>query len=91
MWLVGAQQAADARRAERYRAKAGGADPTMNAALDTLLRQAKDLGVPKDVVERNLKRATDAKQGDYQVTMEARGDGLPRWNTCTAMRGAGMV
>ncbi|GFR51736.1 hypothetical protein Agub_g14110, partial [Astrephomene gubernaculifera] len=57
-------------------AKAGGADPTTNAALDTLLRQAKDLGVPKDVVERNLKRATDSKQGDYQaVTYEAYGPG----------------
>ncbi|KXZ44773.1 hypothetical protein GPECTOR_62g888 [Gonium pectorale] len=57
-------------------AKAGGADTTTNAALDTLLRQAKDLGVPKDVVERNLKRATDAKQGDYQeVTYEAYGPG----------------
>ncbi|GIM09916.1 hypothetical protein Vretimale_13713, partial [Volvox reticuliferus] len=57
-------------------AKAGGADPTTNAALDTLLRQAKELGVPKDVVERNLKRATDSKQGDYQeVTYEAYGPG----------------
>ncbi|PNW86836.1 hypothetical protein CHLRE_02g097550v5 [Chlamydomonas reinhardtii] len=57
-------------------AKAGGADPATNAALDTLLRQAKDLGVPKDIVERNLKRATDAKQGDYQeITYEAYGPG----------------
>ncbi|KAG2500500.1 hypothetical protein HYH03_001278 [Edaphochlamys debaryana] len=57
-------------------AKAGGADPVSNAALDTLLRQAKDLGVPKDVIERNLKRATDAKQGDYQeITYEAYGPG----------------
>lgn len=62
-------------------AKAGGADPATNAALDTLLRQAKDLGVPKDIVERNLKRATDAKQGDYQVGVrggEGEGEGKGR-------------
>lgn len=37
-----------------------------NSKLNDVLKQAKDLGVPKDVIERNIKRASDTKQGDYQ-------------------------
>lgn len=54
--------------------KAGGTDPATNAKLADLLKKAKDLGVPKDIVERNLKRGSDTKQGDYQeITYEAYG------------------
>lgn len=57
-------------------AKAGGADPSSNSALNDVLKQAKDLGVPKDIIERNLKRSTDTKQGDYQeISYEAYGPG----------------
>ena len=42
--------------------KAGGADPGGNVKLDQLMRKARDLGVPKDIIERNIKRATDTKQ-----------------------------
>jgi transcriptional/translational regulatory protein YebC/TACO1 len=46
--------------------KSGGPDPVSNSKLNDLLKQAKVLGVPKDVIDRNIKRASDAKQGDYQ-------------------------
>jgi hypothetical protein len=49
--------------------KAGGPDPVANSKLSDLLKQAKELGVPKDVIERNLKRASDTKQGDFQECM----------------------
>jgi len=51
------------------RVKAGGPDPVANSKLSDLLKQAKELGVPKDVIERNLKKASDAKQGDFQECM----------------------
>jgi transcriptional/translational regulatory protein YebC/TACO1 len=43
----------------------GGADPATNARLAEVLKKAKDVGAPKDLIERNLKRASDAKQADY--------------------------
>lgn len=47
-----------------------------NSKLSDLLRQAKDLGVPKDIIERNIKKASDAKQGDFQECIyEAYGPG----------------
>ena len=49
-----------------HRVKSGGPDPVSNSKLNELLKQAKVLGVPKDVIDRNIKRASDAKQGDYQ-------------------------
>lgn len=33
-----------------------------NAKLSDLLKQAKDLGVPKDLIDRNIKRAADKSQ-----------------------------
>jgi hypothetical protein len=45
--------------------KSGGNDPATNSKLADLIRQAKDLGVPKDIVDRNLKKASDAKQADF--------------------------
>jgi hypothetical protein len=41
------------------RAKAGGADPEVNVALQQVIDQAKKANVPKDIIERNLKRASD--------------------------------
>jgi transcriptional/translational regulatory protein YebC/TACO1 len=56
--------------------KAGGPDPVANSKLADLLKQAKDLGVPKDIIERNIKKASDAKQGDFQECIyEAYGPG----------------
>eukprot|EP00879_Flechtneria_rotunda_P025346 GHRR01026925.1.p1 GENE.GHRR01026925.1~~GHRR01026925.1.p1 ORF type:complete len:223 (+),score=46.46 GHRR01026925.1:320-988(+) len=66
---------ADAKKAKSYGrigkkiiqlVKAGGPDPITNSKLSDLLKQAKDLGVPKDIIERNVKKASDAKQGDFQ-------------------------
>eukprot|EP00197_Chlamydomonas_leiostraca_P013594 CAMPEP_0202859040 /NCGR_PEP_ID=MMETSP1391-20130828/1330_1 /ASSEMBLY_ACC=CAM_ASM_000867 /TAXON_ID=1034604 /ORGANISM="Chlamydomonas leiostraca, Strain SAG 11-49" /LENGTH=269 /DNA_ID=CAMNT_0049538041 /DNA_START=62 /DNA_END=871 /DNA_ORIENTATION=- len=54
--------------------KAGGPDPGSNSKLHDLLKQARELGVPKDIIERNVKRASDKSQADYQeVTYEAYG------------------
>lgn len=56
--------------------KSGGPDPMANSKLGDLLKQAKDLGVPKDIIERNIKKASDAKQGDFQECIyEAYGPG----------------
>lgn len=49
--------------------KAGGPDPVANSKLSDLLKQAKELGVPKDIIDRNIKKASDAKQGDFQECM----------------------
>ena len=68
-WLL--QGKSDAKKAKIYSkvgkkiiqyVKSGGPDPVTNAKLDTLIKQAKDLGVPRDIIDRNIKRATDAKQ-----------------------------
>eukprot|EP00955_Chlamydomonas_euryale_P118727 366557-Chlamydomonas_euryale.AAC.2 len=42
--------------------KSGGPDPVSNAGLDLIMRQAKEAGVPRDIIDRNVKRATDGKQ-----------------------------
>jgi transcriptional/translational regulatory protein YebC/TACO1 len=64
------------KRPQQNSVKAGGADPATNSKLSDLLKQARDLGVPKDVLERNMKRATDAKQADFAETVyEAYGPG----------------
>jgi len=43
----------------------GGADPAGNSRLAEVLKRAKEVGAPKDLIERNLRRASDAKQADY--------------------------
>eukprot|EP00958_Prasinococcus_capsulatus_P017306 scaffold1945_cov395-Prasinococcus_capsulatus_cf.AAC.11 len=54
----------------------GGADPTTNALLDKLLKDAKASNVPRDLIERNLKRGSDKNQADFQeLTYEAYGFG----------------
>ncbi|KAJ9511741.1 hypothetical protein QJQ45_022606 [Haematococcus lacustris] len=56
--------------------KAGGADPSVNIKLADLLRVAKDLGVPREILDRNISRASDKNQADFQeVLYEAYGPG----------------
>ena len=45
-------------------AKDGGADPEMNAALRLAVDKAKSNNMPNDNIDRAIKRATDAGQGD---------------------------
>ena len=46
--------------------KEGGPDPTSNARLRAVIQNAKAVNMPKDNVERAIKRATDKSQGDYK-------------------------
>ncbi|MBR6639203.1 MAG: YebC/PmpR family DNA-binding transcriptional regulator [Muribaculaceae bacterium] len=46
--------------------KAGGADPVMNPRLRVLMQNAKAANMPKDTVERAIKKATDKDAGDYK-------------------------
>ena len=46
--------------------KAGGPDPDMNPRLRVLMQNAKAANMPKDTVERALKKATDKDAGDYK-------------------------
>ena len=56
--------------------KGGGPDPATNASLSALMKQAQQLGVPKDILERNIKKASDAKQSDFtEIFYEAYGPG----------------
>ncbi|KAL0897599.1 hypothetical protein Bca101_081560 [Brassica carinata] len=43
----------------------GGPNPVSNTVLATILERAKDLDVPKDIVERNIKRASEKGQEDF--------------------------
>ncbi|SFC14198.1 DNA-binding regulatory protein, YebC/PmpR family [Alkalibacterium subtropicum] len=45
-------------------AKDGGADPEMNASLRLAVDKAKSNNMPNDNIDRAIKRATDAGQGD---------------------------
>lgn len=42
--------------------KKGGPNPVSNTALASILEKAKELDVPKDIVERNIKRASEKGQ-----------------------------
>jgi len=54
----------------------GGADPVANTQLARVLADASRLSVPRDLIERNIKRATDTSQADYmELTYEAYGAG----------------
>ena len=55
-------------------AKAGGPDPATNPRLRALLQNAKAANMPKDTVERAIKKATDKDAGDYkEITYEGYG------------------
>ena len=47
-------------------AKAGGPDPDTNPRLRALMANAKAANMPKDTVERAIKKATDKDAGDYK-------------------------
>lgn len=47
-------------------AKAGGPDPDTNPRLRQLMQNAKAANMPKDTVERAIKKATDKDVGDYK-------------------------
>ena len=47
-------------------AKAGGPDPAMNPRLRVLMQNAKAANMPKDTVERAIKKATDKDASDYK-------------------------
>ena len=55
-------------------AKAGGPDPDTNPRLRALMQNAKAANMPKDTVERAIKKATEKDAGDYkEITYEGYG------------------
>jgi len=55
-------------------AKAGGPDPECNPRLRVLMQNAKAANMPKDTVERAIKKATDKDASDYkEITYEGYG------------------
>ena len=55
-------------------AKAGGPDPSTNPRLRALMQNAQAANMPKDTVERAIKKATDKDAGDYkEITYEGYG------------------
>ena len=46
--------------------KEGGPDPTSNSRLRAVIQNAKSVNMPKDNVERAIKKASDKSQGDYK-------------------------
>lgn len=46
--------------------KAGGPDPTSNSRLRAVIQNAKAVNMPKDNIERAIKRASDKSQGDFK-------------------------
>ena len=49
--------------------KEGGPDPDTNARLRAVMQNAKAANMPKDNVERAIKRATSKDQGDYKEVL----------------------
>ncbi|PIB36565.1 transcriptional regulator [Reichenbachiella sp. 5M10] len=49
--------------------KEGGPDPDTNSRLRAVMQNAKAANMPKENVERAIKRATDKDQGDYKETL----------------------
>ena len=55
-------------------AKAGGGDPHMNPRLRLLIQNAKAENMPKENVERAIKKATDKDTKDYkEIVYEGKG------------------
>jgi YebC/PmpR family DNA-binding regulatory protein len=65
-------------------AKAGGADPESNTALKTAINNAKAQNMPKDNIEKAIKRATAADATNYdEVSYEGKGPhGSLIWVEC---------
>ncbi|HZW64024.1 MAG TPA: YebC/PmpR family DNA-binding transcriptional regulator [Flavobacteriaceae bacterium] len=49
--------------------KEGGPDPDSNARLRAVIQNAKAVNMPKDNIERAIKRASDKNQGDYKEVL----------------------
>ncbi|UJH66976.1 YebC/PmpR family DNA-binding transcriptional regulator [Allomuricauda sp. SCSIO 65647] len=49
--------------------KEGGPDPDANAKLRAVIQNAKAVNMPKDNIERAIKRASDKSQGDYKEVL----------------------
>jgi len=49
--------------------KEGGPDPNANSKLRAVIQNAKSVNMPKDNIERAIKRATDKNQGDYKEVL----------------------
>ncbi|XP_010526107.1 PREDICTED: probable transcriptional regulatory protein At2g25830 [Tarenaya hassleriana] len=69
--IAGRKGAQDAKKAKLYSrigkevvsaVKKGGPNPVSNTALATILEKAKELDIPKDILERNIKRASEKGQ-----------------------------
>ncbi|CAD5319518.1 unnamed protein product [Arabidopsis thaliana] len=69
--IAGRKGAQDSKKAKLYcrigkevvsAVKKGGPNPVSNTTLATILDKAKELDVPKDIVERNIKRASEKGQ-----------------------------
>lgn len=82
--IKGRKNAQDAKRGKIFQklsreiymaAKNGGADPTSNAALRLVMDKARAENMPKDNVQRAIKKATEAGAGDHydELTFEGYG------------------
>ncbi|WP_353777676.1 YebC/PmpR family DNA-binding transcriptional regulator [Winogradskyella sp. 3972H.M.0a.05] len=49
--------------------KEGGPDPDSNARLRAVIQNAKAVNMPKDNIERAIKRASDKNQGDFKEVL----------------------
>jgi len=49
--------------------KEGGTDPDANSRLRAVIQNAKSVNMPKDNIERAIKRASDKSQGDYKEVL----------------------
>ncbi len=49
--------------------KAGGPDPASNSRLRVLIQNAKAANMPKDNIERAIKKATSKEQADYKIVL----------------------
>ena len=56
--------------------KQGGADPKANPKLKIAIQKAKEINLPNDNIERNIKKASSADQADFtEMTYELYGHG----------------
>ncbi|XP_024168373.1 probable transcriptional regulatory protein At2g25830 isoform X1 [Rosa chinensis] len=72
--IAGRKGAKDAKKAKLYSKigkelvsalKKGGPNPVSNTALATILEKAKELDVPKEILDRNIKKASEKGQEAY--------------------------
>ncbi|RKS53228.1 YebC/PmpR family DNA-binding regulatory protein [Gillisia mitskevichiae] len=49
--------------------KEGGPDPDTNSRLRAVIQNSKAINMPKDNVDRAIKRASDKSQGDYKIVL----------------------